>query len=109
VAELFDPGLQPERTDLAWRRTALGFFANAALAARFARYTTLDVEVYVLAGVMTLTGAVALWHAGRVYASRTAGLIAGAPAARPRALRALWAATTLTTLAALALAVLALA
>ena len=107
MAELFDPGLQPERTDLAWRRTALGFFANAALVARFARYTTADAAVYAIAGAMTLTGAVAFLHAGRIYASRTAGLLVGLPAARPGALGALWLATTLATLAALALVALA--
>jgi uncharacterized membrane protein YidH (DUF202 family) len=103
---LFDRGLQLERTDLAWRRTALGFFVNAALVARFARHIQPGAVAYAIAGALALTGVGALAHARRLYATRAADLRAGRPAARPGSLRALWLATTLAALASLALVAL---
>ena len=107
MSELFDPGLQPERTDLAWRRTGLGFLANAALMARFAHETSLDLAAYGLAVLFALTGAVTLARTRHLYDRRGAGLRAGVPAARPDLLRALWSATTVLCVAALVLVALA--
>ncbi|WP_051579539.1 DUF202 domain-containing protein [Pseudonocardia acaciae] len=54
-----DPGLQPERTALAWRRTALGLAAAAAVAARVL-FPTLGVLAVCLAAVGG-AGAIGLW------------------------------------------------
>ncbi|WP_328339357.1 DUF202 domain-containing protein [Micromonospora sp. NBC_00421] len=48
-----DPGLQPERTGLAWRRTALAFTVVTVLAVRLA--LTGDTPGALLAGVTVLT------------------------------------------------------
>jgi uncharacterized membrane protein YidH (DUF202 family) len=101
-------GRQTERTDLAWTRTALGFLVNGALVARFARDLPLGPVVYVIAGAMTLFGAALLVEARRLYASRADALDSGGRVARPRELRAVWAATLTATLAGVVVAVLSL-
>lgn len=52
TSELFDKGLQPERTLLAWRRTCLSFAVGSLVAARF----TVE-HVGILAIVLGLVGA----------------------------------------------------
>src|SRR5207344_524106 len=59
VSPLYDPGLQPERTRLAWRRTLLMLAVGTLVALRFLPGT---VGVWSL-GVGLLTSAVLWWLA----------------------------------------------
>ncbi|CAN7769489.1 DUF202 domain-containing protein [Variovorax sp. LjRoot84] len=73
-----DPGLQPERTVLAWGRTALSVLVNAAL------YLRLGLEGHrwglTLSGVFLLLGACLLrWIALRRRNELDAGGVATAP------------------------------
>ncbi|MGW6279681.1 DUF202 domain-containing protein [Kribbella sp. NPDC055071] len=60
-----DPGLQPERTLLAWRRTALGFIANGILLLASGHGSS-DVRTGL--GIVVLVLALGCWAAvGAVY------------------------------------------
>ncbi|WP_349427287.1 DUF202 domain-containing protein [Microbacterium sp. LWS13-1.2] len=65
---LFDPGLQPERTELAWRRTALAIGVGSLLALRvlpaFAPTPALQ-PVLLAPGILGLVFAVLLWARAR--------------------------------------------
>jgi len=57
MTALFDPGLQPERTALAWQRTALSTAAAATVLARVAQLRGDDIAL----GVALVAGALAAW------------------------------------------------
>jgi len=64
-----DPGLQPERTLLAWRRTSLGLVANGILLFASGRGTS-DVRLGL--GIVVIALALACWAAvGAVYRRST--------------------------------------
>ena len=60
--ELYDPGLQPERTELAWRRTALSIAVGSVVAMRLLP-TALGSEWGILPGI---TGVVFLGFGARL-------------------------------------------
>lgn len=61
---LYDPGLQPERTELAWRRTALAI-AVGSLAGMRVLPMLLGSPLWIIAGVIGLSVAAILWRAAR--------------------------------------------
>lgn len=61
----FDPGLQPERTELAWRRTALAVCVGSIVAMRLLP-VALGHGIWVLAGVIGLVAAGGFWVAARL-------------------------------------------
>lgn len=76
AADVRDPGLQPERTRLAWRRTTLSATVAAVLAARQAVYDGVTAAGLVGAGMSLL-----VWLAFLVVAHRRVRALA---TARPR-------------------------
>ena len=65
-----DPGLQPERTLLAWRRTALGLIANGALLLASGHGSS-DVRTGL--GIVVLVLSLACWAAVSAVYRRTQG------------------------------------
>lgn len=61
---LFDPGLQPERTELAWRRTALALGAGSLVALRLLP-VAFGHPAWAFGGVAGLTMAATFWLAAR--------------------------------------------
>ncbi len=62
--ELFDPGLQPERTELAWRRTTLAIAVGSLVAMRLLP-AVFGHGLWILPGVLGLVAAGAIWLAAR--------------------------------------------
>lgn len=95
---VFDPGLQQERTALAWDRTALAMIASGLIYARavgppYVRLAQAPVVIaLVIGGAMLVLGA-------RRYADLHATLRADRPVERVRYVRAVWLGTTVVGLA----------
>lgn len=84
MAVIDDPGLQAERTELAWRRTALGIGAGS-LASMQVASDLLGSSAWALVGVVGLVAAAALWLAARARhrAVRRALRLGGDPTTVP--------------------------
>jgi uncharacterized membrane protein YidH (DUF202 family) len=98
-----DPGLQPERTRMAWTRTALAFVANGGLLVHAGRS---DRWWYLLPGVVVMAAGCAVYVVGLLRHRQVDRAIrAGAPVDGERTIRATWA--TVTAVCVLAAALLA--
>ena len=62
--ELFDVGLQPERTELAWRRTALAIATGALVSMRLLP-AAFEGAVWVLPGLTGVAFSIWLWLGAR--------------------------------------------
>lgn len=64
---LFDPGLQPERTELAWRRTALAIGVGSLIALRMlpAIAPAPEQQIWLAPGIVGVAFAVLLWVRAR--------------------------------------------
>ncbi len=77
---LFDPGLQPERTELAWRRTALAVAIGSLLSLRVLPLALPpSAEAWGFApGLLGLLAACGLWLAARRRQLRVSAVLTGA-------------------------------
>ena len=75
--DLYDPGLQPERTELAWRRTALAIAIGSLLSLRvFPLVLPTGAEGWGLVpGVLGVGTAALLWIAARRRQRRTTAVL----------------------------------
>lgn len=75
--DLYDPGLQPERTELAWRRTALAIAVGSLLSLRvFPLVLPSGAEGWGLVpGVLGVGTAALLWIAARRRQRRTTAVL----------------------------------
>lgn len=78
---LFDPGLQPERTQLAWRRTALSIAVGSIVALRVLP-AVLGAPVWYLPGIVGVLFAASLWALSRRRFAAFVGTDAAAPPPR---------------------------
>ena len=82
-SELFDPGLQPERTELAWRRTSLAIGVGSLIALRVLP-DAMGSTAWVVPGLIGLVFAGILWgRARRRYLLTTDVLVRGSDRGLP--------------------------
>ena len=86
-ASVFDPGLQHERTALAWERTAIASMVAGVLMARYAA-AAIHVAVAAVGVAQVVFGAVLLVWSARHYDDLHGPLRAGASPIHPVAARA---------------------
>lgn len=102
---VFDPGLQHERTALAWERTAIAAMVAGVFLARYAAESVHFAIAFVGVAQVVVGGIVLLW-AGRHYDDLHGPLRAGESPVHPDAARVVGVVTIVFTGFALALAVL---
>jgi uncharacterized membrane protein YidH (DUF202 family) len=103
--KVFDPGLQHERTALAWERTAIGVMIAGVLLARYAAQTV-HVTIALVGVAQVVVGAVLLVWSGRHYDDLHGPLRAGVSPVHPTAARVVGLATVTFSAFALVLAIL---
>jgi uncharacterized membrane protein YidH (DUF202 family) len=81
--DLFDSGLQPERTDLAWRRTALALTVGALVAGRLL-LSVLGLWSSVV-GAAGIGAAASIWIGAVRRARRTRSMLLGSSGTLPDA------------------------
>lgn len=104
-AKVFDPGLQHERTALAWERTAIAVMVAGVLLARYAAQTVHFVIAFVGVAQVAFGAGLLVWT-GRHYDDLHGPLRAGASPVHPTAARLIGLATVVFSGFALLLAVL---
>lgn len=62
---VWDPGLQPERTHLSWRRTALSVAAGSLIALRVLPLT-FHAAVWIIPGLVGVLAAAGIWLIGEL-------------------------------------------
>ncbi|AXL11188.1 DUF202 domain-containing protein [Microbacterium foliorum] len=82
---LFDPGLQPERTELAWRRTALAIAVCSLLSLRVlpVALPAPAAAFGVIPGLLGLLAACAIWMAARRRQTRLTAFLTGTSSRTP--------------------------
>lgn len=82
---LFDPGLQPERTELAWRRSALAIAVGSLISLRIlpAGLPASFAAFGLVPGIVGILAACAIWVAARRRQVRLSAYLTGASLREP--------------------------